>query len=356
MRSAPFVVGAEHEFISRNRDHLFESMLARCAHAVRFDIRDHQHFHHGRDGVHLFHRSFQAIAREYWLEQYGAGWLTNGFLAFVALVFPDLQAFNLVDDIVAGAAIRAGLFLKTALSRPALHVGLRAAGDLCVLRQGTMKRVGVDSVCAPGVWRDQDCQLNTRFSGKIDSRVFTRLRSMSIFANKLGQLGFVAALSGFRAARRGYAFHPGARGMGTNGMGPRPLLFRQVTTLQPRSVLFWDMAAWHMAWNASVAAMNDPTQPRHGVARQGGAGIFRPRQGFPRARDRKTIPINPSFTKRWPGFTSRNITITSARRSITRKRRRCPARPAYDKRFSAYELSYCDGREREAYERLRRPL
>ena len=26
----------------------------------------------------------------------------------------------------------------------------------------------------------------------------------------------------------------------------------------------------------------------------------------------------------------------------------------YDRRFSAYELFYCEGREREAYERLRR--
>ena len=31
-----------------------------------------------------------------------------------------------------------------------------------------------------------------------------------------------------------------------------------------------------------------------------------------------------------------------------------PGAPSYDKRFSAYELSYCDGREREAYQRLRR--
>ncbi|MGH8102366.1 MAG: hypothetical protein ACREIW_13780 [Chthoniobacterales bacterium] len=58
---------------------------------------------------------FEAIAREYWLEQCSSGWLTHGFLAVVALVFPDLQAFNLVDDVVAGAAIGAGMFLKTAL-------------------------------------------------------------------------------------------------------------------------------------------------------------------------------------------------------------------------------------------------
>lgn len=57
----------------------------------------------------------QAAAREFWLQQNGAGWLMHSLLAFVALVFPDLQAFNLVDDIAAGAAIPAALFLKTAL-------------------------------------------------------------------------------------------------------------------------------------------------------------------------------------------------------------------------------------------------
>src|SRR6202047_2669901 len=37
----------------------------------------------------------QSMAREYWLQQQGASWLTQGFLALVALIFPDLQAFNL---------------------------------------------------------------------------------------------------------------------------------------------------------------------------------------------------------------------------------------------------------------------
>jgi ABC-2 type transport system permease protein len=57
----------------------------------------------------------QATAREYWLEQQTAGWITHAFLAIVALVFPDLQAFNLVDEIVAGVAIPLTLFAKTAL-------------------------------------------------------------------------------------------------------------------------------------------------------------------------------------------------------------------------------------------------
>jgi ABC-type Na+ efflux pump permease subunit len=56
----------------------------------------------------------QAIAREYWLQTNSAGWLTKIFLALVALVFPDLQLFNLTDDIVAGSAIPLALFAKTA--------------------------------------------------------------------------------------------------------------------------------------------------------------------------------------------------------------------------------------------------
>lgn len=57
----------------------------------------------------------QATAREYWLQEHSSGWVTQGFLAIVALLFPDLQAFNLVDDVVAGVAIPLGLFLRTAL-------------------------------------------------------------------------------------------------------------------------------------------------------------------------------------------------------------------------------------------------
>lgn len=56
----------------------------------------------------------QAIAREYWLQTNSAGWITKSFLAVVALLFPDLQLFNLTDDVVAGNAIPLALFAKTA--------------------------------------------------------------------------------------------------------------------------------------------------------------------------------------------------------------------------------------------------
>jgi len=56
----------------------------------------------------------QSTARTCWLQTNAAGWITKTFLAFVALFFPDLQLFNLVDDIVVGTAIPVALFVKTA--------------------------------------------------------------------------------------------------------------------------------------------------------------------------------------------------------------------------------------------------
>jgi hypothetical protein len=55
----------------------------------------------------------QPIAREYWLQTNSARWLTKSFLAVVALIFPDLQVFNLTDDVVAGNAVPLALLFKT---------------------------------------------------------------------------------------------------------------------------------------------------------------------------------------------------------------------------------------------------
>jgi hypothetical protein len=55
----------------------------------------------------------QATAREYWLDAVGVQWWTKPALAAVALIFPDLQAFSLTDDVVAGNPILPALFMQT---------------------------------------------------------------------------------------------------------------------------------------------------------------------------------------------------------------------------------------------------
>lgn len=56
----------------------------------------------------------QGIAREYWLQTNSAGWMTKAFLAFIVLIFPDLQLFNLADDVAAGNLISLAVLGKTA--------------------------------------------------------------------------------------------------------------------------------------------------------------------------------------------------------------------------------------------------
>jgi len=55
----------------------------------------------------------QATAREFCLQERSAGWISRTFLAIVALLFPDLQLFNLADEVVMGVAIPLAIFLKT---------------------------------------------------------------------------------------------------------------------------------------------------------------------------------------------------------------------------------------------------
>ncbi|MGI8820057.1 MAG: ABC transporter permease [Chthoniobacterales bacterium] len=55
----------------------------------------------------------QSTAREFWLQEQGASWLSRSFLALVALCFPDLQLLDFSDEIVSGAAIPLALFVRT---------------------------------------------------------------------------------------------------------------------------------------------------------------------------------------------------------------------------------------------------
>ena len=63
--------------------------------------------------VTYFIGNIQSVAREYWLASGQASPLTKLFLGLVALMFPDMQLFNLVDDIAAGTALHLPMLLQT---------------------------------------------------------------------------------------------------------------------------------------------------------------------------------------------------------------------------------------------------
>jgi hypothetical protein len=170
---------------------------------------------------------------------------------------------------------------------------------------------------------------------------------------KLGQLGFIAALSGFRSIVADALFIQAHVAWERTEWGRVLLLFRQVTTLQPRAVLFWDMAAWHMAWNASVAALNDKTQPRLALRVRAQREYFALGKDF-LERGIKNNPDRPQLYDALARLYKEKYKNHERASEFFAKAAVLPGAPSYERRFSAYELSYCEGREREAYDGLRR--
>ncbi len=185
-----------------------------------------------------------------------------------------------------------------------------------------------------------------------DSRVVDLAPSLDL-RERVGQLSFVAALSGFRAVLADFLFIEAHMAWERTEWGRVLFLFRQVTTLQPHVPLFWDTAAWHMAWNASAAAINDPSQPRLALRVKAQRDYFALGKDF-LERGIKNNPTNPKLYESLAMLYRDKYNDHAHASEFYRKAADCPGAPDYDKRFSAYELSYCDGWEPQAYIQLRR--
>jgi hypothetical protein len=173
------------------------------------------------------------------------------------------------------------------------------------------------------------------------------------FREQIGQLGLVAALGGFRSLLADFFFIQAHVAWERTEWSRVLLLLREATALQPHAILFWDMAAWHMAWNASAAALNDPSQPRLALR------IKAQREYFDLGRDflERGIRNNPDRPQLYEALARlyRDKYKDHARAAeFFAKAATKPGAPSYAKRFSAYELSFCEDREQEAYEELRR--
>ncbi len=170
---------------------------------------------------------------------------------------------------------------------------------------------------------------------------------------QVGQTGFLAALSGFRSPLAAILWIEAHTAWENTEWGRMAALFDTVTALQPRSLLYWDMAAWHMAWNASVAALNDPSVQSEALRQRN------QRQYFELGRDilERGIRNNPQSS-----YLHHQLAVLlrdkfedhcAAADAFLRSAELPDARP-YVARFAGYELAKCPGREREAYDLLRR--
>jgi hypothetical protein len=168
---------------------------------------------------------------------------------------------------------------------------------------------------------------------------------------QLGQLGFLAALSGFRSLVGDLVFIEAHVAWDRTEWGRVLLLFREATTLQPRSLLFWDMAAWHMAWNASVAASRDRTLPNDARRRAAAYEYVELGKDF-LERGIRNNPDRPQLYESLARLYRDKLHDHFAAAQYYARAAKFPDAPDYDKRFAAYELSQVPDEERAAYDQL----
>ena len=169
---------------------------------------------------------------------------------------------------------------------------------------------------------------------------------------QIGQLAYTAALGGFRSLVAAFLWIDAHTAWEQTAWGRMAGLFQSVTALQPRSLVYWDLASWHMAWNASIAARENPKEPSEFLRRR----TEREYQELGRDFLERGIANNPDryLLHERLGIMLRDkfadpCGAADAFAAAAEK----PGAPPYIKRLAAYELAACPGREREAYEKLR---
>jgi len=169
---------------------------------------------------------------------------------------------------------------------------------------------------------------------------------------QIGQLAYAAALSGFRSLVAAFLWIEAHTAWEQTAWGRMAGLFQSVTALQPRSLVYWDLASWHMAWNASIAARDNPKEPSEFLRRRAEQEYQKLGRDFLRRgiannpdryllHERLGIMLRDKFSDHCGAAEA--FSAAAAR----------PEAPPYVKRLAAYELASCEGREREAYEKLR---
>jgi hypothetical protein len=166
-----------------------------------------------------------------------------------------------------------------------------------------------------------------------------------------GQMGFVAALSGYRAVVADFLWIKAYVAWTRTEWGRMKFLMDAVTTLQPRATTFWDQASWHMAWNAGVAARDNPRQPNEKLRLKAEREYIEIGKqylldGIKHNPDRAVL-----FESLGHLYEQKLYDHCRAAQAYEQAAKRPDAMP-YVRRFAVYELARCPGHEREAYDRL----
>jgi len=170
---------------------------------------------------------------------------------------------------------------------------------------------------------------------------------------QVGQMGFVAALSGYRAVVADYLWIKNYEAWTRTEWGRMKFLMDAVTMLQPRAMTFWDDAAWHMAWNAGVAARENPHEPSELLRMKAEREYIETGERY-LLEGIKHNPDRARLYERLGDLYARKMFDHCRAAEAYAQAAAHPDAMPYVKREGAFELAKCPGHEREAYDLLMR--
>jgi hypothetical protein len=170
---------------------------------------------------------------------------------------------------------------------------------------------------------------------------------------QLGQGGVIAALSGFRALMADLLWIQAGSAFEQTAWSRMELLLHSATQLQPRAALFWEMAHYHMAYDAATAMRTGSNLlPTAALRRKAELEFIRIGETF--LKD--GIAFNPENSRLWErlgDLYSRRLGQHAKASEAYARASLLPGAMTYLPRFAAYELAAVPGRETEAYQQLR---
>jgi len=234
-----------------------------------------------------------------------------------------------------------------------------------------------------------------RLEKRMESARLGGFRPSANLRQQAGQAGFIAALGGLRAAVADMLWIRANVAWQDVQYGRMKLLFDTCTAMQPRRVSFWDLSAWHMAWNGAAHVDQETTDADQRLATfleffKTGRGILTPvlfwgmnawpaawtaaarfenrladaaehrpkvDQFFKLGEDYllRGIENNPDSWELYDrlGYLYRDKFKDMEKASLAYEQAtQRPGHLEYTRRFAAYYLAEVPGREREAYARL----
>jgi len=168
---------------------------------------------------------------------------------------------------------------------------------------------------------------------------------------QIGQGAFLAALSGFRGVIADILALQANDAWENTQWSRVHFLYKQITTLEPRVTVYWEMAAYYMAYDAAAAALQDEKQPRQLLR------VKASREYMQLGREflEDGVSNNPDrfvlYNRLGHVLMTKLHDHYGAYEAYT-KAAQFPDCMGYEKRFAAYELAQCPGYEAQAYELL----